>query len=347
MPEVELLIDGVRHGGWKSVRITRSIEQLASTFEIELTERWTEREGPAPIREGAACELLVAPRPGDSLEPVLRGYIDEITREYDAQNRRMSASGRSKTGDLVDCTAIADPGQWRDRTLAQIAVDLCAPFGIEVTDEARVLRRFASYSIQQGETVHECLERAARKRGVLLLSDVRGDLVLARPQGQIIHQALGGTLVLSGGRTGNVSERFSRYTVKGQNAGDDDTSGAAAAAVQGAADDPDVGRYRPLTIMGEHGDRLDAGTRAQWERDVRRARSLRLRYRVQGWSHSDGLWAPGQNVLVRDARLDVDEDLLITEATLRLDAQGTVTELSLMAPEAFEVAAGVAVCPRR
>lgn len=55
----ELKIDGAFYGGWKRVRVTRSIEQMAGTFELEVTERWPGMRDASPIKPGQACQLLL------------------------------------------------------------------------------------------------------------------------------------------------------------------------------------------------------------------------------------------------------------------------------------------------
>ena len=47
----ELKIDGVYYGGWKTVRVTRAIEQMAGTFELEVTERWPHQLQASPAKK--------------------------------------------------------------------------------------------------------------------------------------------------------------------------------------------------------------------------------------------------------------------------------------------------------
>ena len=339
MPDVaELQVDGVRYGGWKSIRISRGIEQIAGAFELGLTERWAGQDLPRPIRPGDECEVMV------DGETVITGYVDDARPSYDKESHAVTVSGRDRTGDLVDCSAIHKSGQWANARLDKIARDLCAPFGIKVHAEVEVGRAFGSFSLNEGEAVFECLDRAARLRAVLLVSDGRGGLVIARAGAtRAPAQLVEGENILAASGDFSWRERYSRITVKGQGRGDDENNGATVAHVAARVDDASITRYRPLIVLAEDQDR--AGTlkdRAEWEMGVRMGRGSRASVTVQGW-HADAstLWQPNRLVHLRSPYLGADIDLLIVSATYILDESGTRTEMELVRPEAFDLIGGV------
>lgn len=58
---------------------------------------------------------------------------------------------------------------------------------------------------------------------------------------------------------------------------------------------------------------------------------------VQGWLDGDGnVWVPNRLVTVSDDCLKIGNDLLITDVALRLSKNGSVTELRLVDPQAYE-----------
>lgn len=339
MPDVaELKVGGEVYGGWKSVRVTRGIEQLAGTFDLGLTERWSGQETSRPIKPGAACEVLV------DGETLITGHVDEASPGYDKETHGISVSGRDLTGDLVDCSAIYRSGQWAGAKLDKIARDLCKPFGIEVVTEADVGKAFATWSLQEGESVFECLDRAARLRAVLLTSDTKGRLVITRAGSErMAAQLVEGENILSASGEFSWRERFSRITVKGQARGDDENSGATVAQASARSDDATIGRYRPLIVLAE--DQEHAGSlkdRADWEKGVRMGRGTRATVTVQGWHATPGeMWLPNRLVRLVSPMLGADLDLLIVSVTYTLDESGTRTELSLTRPEAFALITGV------
>lgn len=333
MAELELVVEGKRYGGWKSISITRSIEQLAHTFSLGFTERWLPEQNPLPIREGFACRVDY-----DS-KPILLGYVDDASVDYDTENHSATVEGRSITADLVDCSARVK--SWRKQTLKNIADALCLPFGISVTvaHGVDVSAKIRAFSVQDGETVFEALSRLAAMRGVLLLSDDRGNVLITRAGSNKTSTVIKyGQNALRGGRRGSARERFSDYTLKAQIFGDEEFNGELAMSIRADVSDSGVRRYRPLTVLADAQDtKSELRKRAEWERNIRVGRSLRLTYTMQGWEHESGVWAPNLLVQVDDSLLGVKGEFLIMSARLIRDERGSVTELELAAPEVLSV----------
>jgi prophage tail gpP-like protein len=318
------------YGGWKSIHIKRGMEQVAGTFELSVSERWPGQDVPRPIRPGAACTLRV------DGQTVITGWVDEVAVSYDDRAHTVSVSGRDATGDLVDCSAPST--QFALFTLAEIAEQLCQPYGIGVINRAERGLPFQRMKNNEGDTVFETLEAAARCRGVLLLSDGQGNLVLSRLGGQRVRTPLVlGDNILSMSATFSDRDRYSEYVVKGQTVGTDEWSGESAAQPAGRAVDKAITRHRPLTVLAEEqADGATAQERAEWERNVRFGRGRSMSVTVLGWTHADGLWTPNRLVRLRDSWLGMDRDLLISEVGLVLDEQGLRSELKLCPPETFE-----------
>ncbi|WP_126456736.1 phage baseplate assembly protein [Sulfuriflexus mobilis] len=331
MPEVILKVNGTRYGGWLKIRITRSIEQIAGTFELTVTERWAGQTSARRILTGDKCQVLV------DKEIVITGYVDDVDPTYDANQHVVTITGRDKTGDLVDCSAAGV--QLSKRTLLEVAIQECKPFGIKVRAETNVGGKFEKNKPDEGETVFESLEKIARIRAVLLISDGLGDLVIARAGKKRISTTLelGKNILKASGATSH-RDLYSKYSVKGQHAGDDFTSPEDNAHALGEAIDKRIKRYRPLTIIAEEQvDKASAKRRAEWERNVRFGRSKPNTYTVQGWHHKTGLWMPNVLVPVRDPYKGINGDLLIAGVSLVLDENGSTTELSMKPREAFDL----------
>jgi prophage tail gpP-like protein len=284
------------------------------------------------IRPGSSCRLLVG---GDAL---IDGWMDTYAPSFDTEQHTVRVSGRSRTADLVDCSAIVPGGQFTGFDIAQIARALCKPFGVAVRVETSVGGAFADVQVQQGETVHELLDRLAAQRGLLLTDGPDGALVIARAGDRRASGALvAGENILSASATLSHAQRHSRYLVKAQAAGSDTWSGTAASEVQGEVADPAVTRYRPLLLVAEaQADGVSARDRACWECLSRAGRGTQASVTVQGWRQPDGrLWTPGEQVPVKAPWLGLDRLLLIVEACWLLDVGGTRCELMLMPPEAM------------
>lgn len=333
---VEIKVGSAIYGGWKSCRIERGIEQIAGSFELGVSERWPGQDSPRQIRRGQACQVLAD---GDT---VITGWVDDTFPAYTEQTHDFRVSGRDSTGDLVDCSAIHKTGQWAKARLDQIVRDICKPFNIPIKVDAEIGKAFG-WSIQEGETAFECIERACRMCAVLPVSDGKGGLVLTRAAtGKPVAELVEGKNILLASAEFGTKERHSLYIVKGQDRGSDDNQNTPEthAQVKGEATDSAITRYRPLIVLAEsHGPHATYKQRAEWERNVRRGRSSRVNVTVQGWRNVSGqIWQPNTMVHLTSPWLGVDDDLLIVSVAFSLDDQsGTRTELRLASREAFDL----------
>jgi prophage tail gpP-like protein len=287
---------------------------------------------------GFACSVFL------DGSPVITGYVDTPEPSYDENNHTVKIEGRDKTGDLVDCSAIYKSGQWKNRRLDQIATDVCDPFGIKVLSQTDVGESFISVNIQDGERAFELLDRLARMRAVLLVSDGLGNLIITRAgQKRIATDLVEGVNIKRAHAKFDGKERYSHYVVKGQHRTADGEQPDFARGPSATSDDAAVDRYRPLVVLAEdQGHVSSLQQRAEWERNVRIGRANRAVVTVQGWKHADGLWWPNNIVRLRSPKLYADLDLLIAHVTFIKDVKnGTTAELELCRPEAFDLLGGV------
>lgn len=334
MLNVILIVRGVAYSGWTDVAITRSMECLAPTFDVALADVWAQGNSALPVQEGDICILRVG------TENVINGYVEEPEFSYDANGYKIGVKGSARTVDLAECSAEYPGGEWHHQTLTAIATSLCQPFGISVIPTTDVGSPFSTFALQDGETVFEALERACRMRGVLMMTDGNGNLLITRSG--IIRTASTirrGFNVVRGSRRGSWKDRFSAYTAKSQLAGDDTLMGIAASSVKALSLDGVMSRYRPLTVVSETQDNaIELQKRADWERNVRAGRSLSLTYVLEGWSNTEGVWEPNVLVRVVDDKFCVDAELIISEVKLSLSSdEGQMTEITVTDPTAFSV----------
>ncbi|WHQ26738.1 phage baseplate assembly protein [Edwardsiella anguillarum] len=339
---VELFIDGVIFTGWISVRVTRSIERLAGDFELDIM--MPGQPAPHSLRTGQPLKLTI------NGQTVITGYLDVVKQKITEDSLTVSVQGRDKTGDLVDCSAIYAGGQWRNRTLAQIAEDLCRPFGIKVIwalNDTTAAKPFTSFTLELSETVSDALTRAARHRGVLVTSNADGDLVFTQA-GNIQTDTLTlGENLLACDYSDDWRNRYSEYQIKGHSGGGgksgDAKTAALIAAPKGKADDHVITRYRPRVILADH--KIDAASARQRAlREERRAlaRSISFTAQLRGWFRDNGkLWEPNLLTRVSAARVGVDvQALLISRVEFALDIRsGETTTLTLAPRDAFIVPA--------
>lgn len=327
---VVLQIGSQRHQGWQEVRIRLSLEQIADSFELTLTERWGDSGMVRPVTPGEACTVHV----GEEL--VVTGYLDEVLPDYDATSHTISASGRSKASDLIDCSGVDTP--LAGLTLKQIAEKLAAPYGIEVVDAVGNNKVFRNFTLEDGQPIAEAIERAAQIRGARIVSDAEGHLVIVHAVQREIRTPLelGGNIRKGSGAFSD-RDRFNTYIVEGQTPGTDSWNGEDAAGPRGEASDPRVRKPRTTLILCDTpADPADCKTRAELEARMRWAKGRGVTYTVGTWRHEQGVWRPGDLVQVRDAYLGLNEQMLISDVQLIESNEGRTAELRVAPPAAFE-----------
>ena len=282
-------VNGQIYGGWQDIELTRSLDTMASAFEIKVTDRWPGQPDMWPLKTGDAVAIT------ESGELLMTGWVDEIEPTLSAQDHAIQVRGRGRTGDLVDCSAMNKPGSWKSRTIDKIIADLCAPFGVKVTAIGDVGAPFASFALQQGEQVKDAIDRLVQQRGLLPIETPTGDLVLASPsQDRAAGQLALGVNIKIGKAKQSALDRFSQYVVKGQRKGNNQDSGKTVSQVTAQAIDPAVTRYRPLMILSEdQATGQSAATRAKFAMTVRAGRAQTGEFTVSGARDAAGaLWRP-------------------------------------------------------
>jgi prophage tail gpP-like protein len=267
------------------------------------------------------------------------GYVDIIKPSYGATDHTINIQGRDKVADLVDCSAVHSPDQWKNIDLLRFAQALAKPFGVSVVADVDVGEPFAVCKLQQGETAFKAIERYARQRRVLLMPDGAGGLLITRAGGRRATVGLvQGENILSASGTIDHSQRFSSYLIKGQAAYNPDSTGETEAHIEGSVTDSGIQRYRPMLIVAETGGTSSGlQERATWEANSRIGKSAGASVTVQGWRQSPGgpLWEPGMLVYVRSSWLRCDGEMIIRQATYERGEGGTTTKLEIVSPQAF------------
>ncbi|HAX2133649.1 TPA: baseplate protein [Escherichia coli] len=337
---VTLRTDGRLFTGWTSVSVTRSIESVAGYFELGVNvPPGTDLSGLAP---GKAFTLEI----GGQI--VCTGYIDSRRRQMTADSMKITVAGRDKTADLIDCAAVYSGGQWKNRTLEQIARDLCAPYGVTVRWELSDKESsavFPGFTLDHSETVYEALVRASRARGVLMTSNAAGELVFSRAASTATDELVLGENLLTLDFEEDFRDRFSEYTVKGyartNGAEGDDIDAKSIVSRKGTATDSDVTRYRPMIIIADSKiTAKDAQARALREQRRRLAKSITFEADIDGWTRKDGqLWMPNLLVTIDASKYAIKTtELLVSKVNLILnDQDGLKTRVSLSPREGFLV----------
>lgn len=332
--QVTLRVGGQDFAGWLDIDITAGIERQARNFALAITRSWPgATDIPRRVRPGDVCELWLG------ADKLVTGYIDATPIIYDDEQVSVAVRGRSKTADLVDCSADFGKGQWQGRRVEKIAADLAGVYGVKVITQVETGGPVADHQIQPGETVFESIARLLALRQLLSTDDADGNLVLVNPGsgGRATTALRTGDNVLRGQADLDYKDVYSTYICKGQRAGSDIDAAETLAESVARVTDTAITRHRLLQIT--QSGQVDVATckgRASYEATYRRARALEASYTVQGWRQSDGrLWLPNQLVRVVDPIIGFDDDMLIVEVNYTLDNTGTRATLRVGPPAGY------------
>lgn len=184
---IRIEIDGKQFDTWESGEVTRDLKDFAGTFSF--TFRDSERSLNT-FSFATSIPPFYHLRPGSSVkiyvcdELVLVGYIENVNVDIDEKSSSVAISGKDKAGDLIDCAAAPNgPAELNNVTLEEAAKRIAEPYGLKVRSEVDTGEVFGRYGIDMAETGLSALEKGARQRQVLLLSDGVGGLVITRTGG--------------------------------------------------------------------------------------------------------------------------------------------------------------------
>jgi prophage tail gpP-like protein len=357
--DVQLAVNGVRYEGFESIRVTRSIESIAGSFTLGVSDRWGGQDEPWPIREEDECTVLIGG------EVVISGFVDKRSISLTATSRTLTYSGRDRAAALVDCSATAqgasvitkagsagdiDPSSHKAEStkwvysnidVAAFGRALSAPFGVSVSVQLGLkLERAPKLIIHPGEKAFEALRRACEEAQVLAVSDGAGGILITRSSTTRAAALIQGFNVLAASVDYDGTDRFHRYLISCQIPGTDEASGDATQ-VQAQAVDTGVRRTeRTILIRPDKGyDTATARRRADWEARTRAARAEPVSITVQGWRQQvavGDLWSPNTISAVHVPGIGIDGDMLISQVEFSIDNQGgRVTQLRLLRPDAF------------
>lgn len=333
--------------GWQRVSVTRPLATLPASFSIEVTEKYP-NASEIILQPGQPCSIKIG------ADLVLTGYVDRYATSISAGLHNVRIEGRSKSEDLVDCSALvanttagspSTPGmQILNGDVVSIARQLAAPYNVTVNCSAEgPFQPLPQFNINLGETVWEIIDRITRYSGLVAYD---------MPDGSVMLATVGTASMASGFSLGDnvesadvmlsMDQRYSQYeghVISTMALGTD--AGVNMPGVGEIVTDAEVPRFRKLYIISEQyvmGTPL-AGQRAMWEKNRRWGQSFNFNVTCDSWRDAAGtLWAPNMLAPISAEELKVsDKSWLIGTVTYLRDESGQHARLGLWPKEAFSV----------
>lgn len=327
--------------GWQRVSVTRPLAAIPASFELEVTEKFPSKPD-IDVHAGSPCTVKIG---GDL---VLTGYVDRYAAAINAGLHTIRISGRSKSEDLVDCSAdFGTPGkpsfQLMHGSTLQIAQALAKPYGITIQSTAGEGVTPPQFNVLLGETPWEIIDRLTRYSQMLVYDLPDGSVMLAKVGDQSMASGFAiGENIEAADVVLSMDERFSDYEghltsilTFGTDAGVNTPN------VGKVVKDEGVPRFRKRYVISEQfiGDQPVVEQRVVWERNKRFGQSFVFNVVCDSWRDAKGkLWEPNMLAPISAPQLKLrNVNYLIGSVTYLRDESGQHGHLTLMPPEAFAV----------
>lgn len=336
-----LLVNNQSWTGWQRVAVTRSMDTVPASFDIQVTEKYPLAPD-ISIKPGDPCQVKI----GSDL--VITGYVDRYAAILSPQDHTVRIAGRSKSEDLVDCAAfVGEPGagagfQIMGGTALSIAQALAKPYNVTISSIAGPGANIPQFNVNLGETAWEIIDRVTRFSKLIAYDMPDGSVVMAQAGSETMASGFSqGVNVEQADVTFTMDERYSDYEghlFSTMVFGND--TGANAPTVGKVVKDEGVPRFRKRYIISEQtqmGQPI-AYDRAVWERNRREGRSQAVNITCDAWRDTNGgLWAPNHLAPITLPELKLaDASWLIASITYLRDEMGQHGRLILMPPSAFD-----------
>lgn len=336
---LRIKINGQEHTDFQVANVMADVAAVTRAFSFLST---ATKDNLFPVKINDAVEITA-----DGVD-VLQGHVESLGVSYSTSGHSINVGGRSILADLVDSTA---PTQTEKigTTLIDIAKTVMAGIGLnpDVESTAGTIKPFEDItSAKIGQRAFEFLESYSRKVQVLLTTDGKSTLVLARAGTEYAPASLFNVVesdtnnILRSSLNINNSERYYKYTVQSSLDPSLQKLGFAPKNItdqSGAAFDKDMRKTRQLELNAEESmSTFKCGDRAKWEANIRKANSINYTATVVGHSVNGKLWLPNTLVKVTDDFAQVYDEMLIRSVNYAYSLdEGSTTTLRMTRRDAF------------
>ncbi len=324
---VTLVAGGMSYSAFTRAAVSYSANQAARAFAFTVTDATDPWDQQWNFMPGTEVTVLA------NGQLLVTGYVNKMTPSFDARNHTVEISGTSKGSDSVKSAAEHDKGEFRDKTILQIAQELDKQ-GVGFSTDIQQ-PKIEYFRLNPMETVFDAVERLARRHPMLLQGLPDGSIKLTKGgTGGSNSPLIEGVNILGGSATFDDSDKHSEYKVKGQRIYGVDRK---ALRIEAKEKDSSVKRHLPKHIHQETDiDDDTAKKRAKHHKDRQNGESVSASIRTQSWFDSGGqLWNANGLVYVHSPILKLSNQMLIKNVQLSQENGGSFATLQLVKPNAF------------
>jgi prophage tail gpP-like protein len=350
------------YDSFESINITHDLNSLAQSFSLSFLDKWRESKTDWVFVPGVEIAISIGSN------KILNGFVDRVETSVSKSDRTLQITGRSRAGILVNVSAGTGTSQAKlnNVSVKEIIDNFCLnDHGIVTAIDEGVDQgdKYKEFVVRPGESIWETISRAAKDRGLLIISDTNGNLILTNRAREKIdlskllvesfdftttitnldqsqESLVQGENILEAKAVYDNTERFGSYIVRSQLPPNDYFKGVDATQIEATTGDAGVDASKVLLLISDNAnDVASCQKRVNWEASVRAAKSFQVEITVLGWLKSDTRpWAVNEMVNVEAGFLGLagGQQLLIHSVNFSQDrSKGTVTSLGLTRADAF------------
>lgn len=330
---ITVSVGGSTYRAFEEVVVSAAFNEAARSFSLEVAAELGASATNSIFAVGT--DLTIAAN-GDLL---LTGFVDAREPRFAANMARISVSGRSKSGDLVDGSAEHMTGRFENKDPMEIGNEIASEYDPRFETDQQ-LEKVEQYQLTPGESCYRCVEKLVRQQGMTLAGTAEGNIKITKAGSQRHAGGLiEGRNILEGSAHHNGANRHSKYTVRGQRPFD---HGPENLEIEAIIDDAAVKRHRPLIIVQDEDTTKGRATkRAENRRDRAAGDALKATIKTQGFRDEGGqVWTQGFLVWTESPFLDIAQDMLIERVTYTQNEDGSIATLQLTDPRSYGGAGG-------
>jgi prophage tail gpP-like protein len=322
---------------FKSASLSISLDALASSFSFVVA-RETANSG---FSINDDIQILI------NGQKMLTGKINRIEASYSIDNHDYIISGFSNTYDLLKGTIFANPNYQTPLAIKDLAlrvfsdneissVGINGGFAGSTFISSIIDDEEAGTSGDIGETIFSFLDRYSRKIGVILSTDIDGNLVIYKNapvgSGIILKNKKGESInntIKSANYVIDYSQRLKKVKVMSQ---DEDEE-----LIEAEATDSSVKTDGVKTIISENlSDVASCTIQAKWEVNKRISDSVSYQCSVYGFENQGTIYDVNLLAVIDDDFAGVSSSMLIREVQFTFsEFDGSNTNLTFVLPNAY------------
>lgn len=346
---LSIQVNGVTYNEAESIRYRRSLLDFCGFYSVSSSANESEL---LPVKIGDKIKIFA------DGEQVLIGYIDNLSVTVGSGNHKIEFSGRDRTCDAFDSTVVGTKSFANDIGYVSVlrsVLDAGEMSSIGITNEAGNITNFSetdNVSAEVGETIFDFANRYAAKLGFLLTSNEDGNILLC----QAGSEKLGFNLLHENGNSENnilsssykktIENRFNKYTAVSQlgtyGLGDEITPENVVDQSGETGIDENIRSSRNLTFeVEELSGNESCGIRANFEANIRRAKSLNYCCNIQGHSYDGEPFKVNRLATINDDFSNIYAEMLLHTVEMNWSLRGSTSRLSFSYKDAFTLQAAL------